>query len=148
MLKEVQRLRKQPFGSSEASVIRNYLDLVLELPWNATTKEAWTSSRPGKMLDEDHYGLEKVKERILEFLAVRQLSAQVKGGVLCLVGPPGVGKTSIAMSIARASTGSWPASPWAASMTRRRSAATARPISAPCPAASSPASPRPAPAIP
>ncbi|MBR6207544.1 MAG: endopeptidase La [Oscillospiraceae bacterium] len=102
LLKEVTRLQKQPFGSAESSVIRSYLDTCLELPWNQRTKDVTDIARAQKILDEDHYGLNKVKDRILEYLAVRQLSSQVKGGVLCLVGPPGVGKTSIAMSIARA----------------------------------------------
>lgn len=83
-------------------MLRTYLDVCLELPWNERTKDVTDIAHAKKVLDEDHYGLTKVKDRILEYLAVRQLSAQVKGGVLCLVGPPGVGKTSIAMSIARA----------------------------------------------
>ena len=126
--KEVGRLEKQPFGSAEASVIRGYLDTVLELPWGKKTKERVDVAAARKVLDADHFGLDKVKERILEFLAVKQLAPQLRGQILCLVGPPGVGKTSIAMSMARA---------WAASTTRRRSAATARPTWGPCPAASS-----------
>lgn len=102
LLKELSRLAKQPFGSAEGAVLRTYLDICLELPWNERTKDVTDIAHAKKVLDEDHYGLTKVKDRILEYLAVRQLSAQVKGGVLCLVGPPGVGKTSIAMSIARA----------------------------------------------
>ncbi len=102
LLKELERLNKQPFGSAESAVIRGYLDVCLELPWKERTEEIRDIHRARRMLDEDHYGLDKVKERIIEYLAVRQLSAQVKGGVLCLVGPPGVGKTSIAMSVARA----------------------------------------------
>ena len=102
LLKELSRLAKQPFGSAEGAVLRTYLDVCLELPWNERTKDVTDIAHAKKVLDEDHYGLTKVKDRILEYLAVRQLSAQVKGGVLCLVGPPGVGKTSIAMSIARA----------------------------------------------
>ena len=102
LLKELDRLMKQPFGSSEGAVLRNYLDICLELPWKERTEEIVDIQRAKKMLDEDHFGLEKVKDRIIEYLAVRQLSPQVRGGVLCLVGPPGVGKTSIAMSIARA----------------------------------------------
>lgn len=102
LLKEVSRLEKQPFGSVEATVIRNYLDICVELPWNKHTKERINVDAARKLLDADHYGLEKVKERILEFLAVKQLSPDLKGPILCLVGPPGVGKTSIAMSIARA----------------------------------------------
>ncbi len=102
LLKEVTRLSRQPFGSAEASVIRGYLDTCLEIPWNMYTRETVDVKRAQKMLDEDHYGLEKVKERIIEFLSVRQLAPDIKGSVLCLVGPPGTGKTSIAMSIARA----------------------------------------------
>ena len=102
LLKEVSRLSRQPFGSAEASVIRGYLDTCLEIPWNKFTRETLDIAKAQKMLDEDHYGLEKVKERIIEFLAVRKLAPDIKGTVLCLVGPPGTGKTSIAMSIARA----------------------------------------------
>ena len=101
LLKELERLRKQPFGSSEAAVIRTYLDTVLELPWNTRTKERIDLTAARKILDEDHFGLEKVKERILEMLAVRKLAPDMKGQILCLVGPPGVGKTSVSMSIAR-----------------------------------------------
>ena len=102
LLKEVERLKKQPYGSSEGAIIRGYLDACLELPWNDRTEEVVDVHLARKTLDEDHYGLEKVKDRVIEYLSVRQLSEQVRGGVLCLVGPPGVGKTSIAMSIARA----------------------------------------------
>ncbi len=100
--KEVQRLGKQPYGSSEASVIRSYLDLALELPWNKRTKERVNVAQARKILDRDHFGLEKVKERILEILAVKQLAPDMAGQIICLVGPPGVGKTSIAMSVATA----------------------------------------------
>ena len=100
--KEVSRLAKQPFGSSEATVMRNYLDVCLELPWGKRTKERVSVEAARKVLDRDHFGLEKVKERVLEFLAVRQLAPELKGQVICLVGPPGVGKTSIAMSVAKA----------------------------------------------
>ena len=100
--KEVDRLGKQPFGSSEATVLRSYLDVCLELPWGKTTKEKVSVAAVRKALDHDHFGLEKVKERILEFVAVKQLAPELKGQALCLVGPPGVGKTSIAMSMARA----------------------------------------------
>ena len=100
LLKEVKRLKKQPFGSSEATVIRNYLDVALELPWNSSTKERLNIEQARKLLDQDHYGLQQVKTRILEFLAVRQMAPENRGQILCLVGPPGVGKTSIATSIA------------------------------------------------
>ena len=102
LLKEVSRLEKQPFGSAEATVLRNYLDVCLELPWNKKTKERADVEAVRKALDNDHYGLEKVKERILEFVAVKQLAPDLKGQIICLVGPPGVGKTSIAMSMAKA----------------------------------------------
>ena len=100
--KELGRLAKQSYGSSEGTVLRNYLDVCLELPWGVKTKEKISVAAVRKALDQDHYGLEKVKERILEFVAVKQLAPELKGQVICLVGPPGVGKTSIAMSMARA----------------------------------------------
>ena len=102
LLKELGRLSKQPFGSAEGAVLRTYLDACLDFPWNKRTKDTVDVERAQKCLDEDHYGLTKVKERIIEYLAVRQLAPDMKGAVLCLVGPPGVGKTSIALSIARA----------------------------------------------
>ncbi len=101
LLRDLARLKKQPFGSSEAAVLRNYLDTVLELPWNKTTKERVDVEAARKILDKDHYGLEKVKERILETIAVRQLAPHLPPQTICLVGPPGVGKTSVAYSIAR-----------------------------------------------
>ena len=100
--KELGRLAKQTYGSSESTVLRNYLDVCLELPWGVTTKEKVSVTAVRRALDADHYGLEKVKERILEFVAVKQLAPELKGQIICLVGPPGVGKTSIAMSVARA----------------------------------------------
>ena len=102
LLKDVNRLSKQPFGSSEGAVLRNYLDTILELPWNVRTKERIDIEAARKVLEKDHYGLEKVKERILEALAVRQMAPEMPPQIICLVGPPGVGKTSIAYSIARA----------------------------------------------
>ena len=102
LVKETERLAKQPFASAEASLIRTYLDTVLELPWNKYTKERLDLNAARRILDRDHFGLEKVKERIIEFLAVRCVAPEVKGGILCLVGPPGVGKTSIAISVATA----------------------------------------------
>ena len=101
LLKDVDRLKKQPFGSSEGAVLRNYLDIVLELPWNEKTKERVDVAAARKILEHDHFGLEKVKERILETIAVRQMAPQMPPQIICLVGPPGVGKTSIAYSIAR-----------------------------------------------
>ena len=102
LLKEVSKLAKQPFGSAEGAVIRNYLDVCLEMPWNQETKERVSVDAARKVLEKDHYGLEKVKERILETIAVRQMNPNGKAQILCLVGPPGVGKTSIAMSVAKA----------------------------------------------
>ena len=101
LLKDLARLKKQPFGSSEAAVLRNYLDTVLELPWNHRTRERVDVEAARKVLDHDHFGLEKVKERILETLAVRKMAPEMPPQILCLVGPPGVGKTSIAYSVAR-----------------------------------------------
>ena len=102
LLKEVRRMSKQPVGSSEGALLRNYLDVCLELPWNKRTEDTLDIVQARKILDDDHFGLDKVKERVIEFLAVRQMAPNVKGSVLCLVGPPGTGKTSIAMSIAGA----------------------------------------------
>ncbi len=101
LLKDVDRLKKQPFGSSEGAVLRNYLDTVLDLPWNKKTKERVDVAAARKVLEQDHFGLEKVKERILETIAVRQMAPEMPPQILCLVGPPGVGKTSISYSIAK-----------------------------------------------
>ena len=101
VLKDVERLKKQPFGSSEAAVLRNYLDTLLELPWNVKTKERIDVAAARKILEHDHFGLEKVKERILETIAVRQMAPEMPPQIICLVGPPGVGKTSISYSIAK-----------------------------------------------
>ena len=100
--KELSRLMKQPFGSSEAAVLRGYLDTCLELPWGKKTMETIDLEKARKLLDDEHFGLEKVKDRVIEYLAVKKLSPNIKGGLICLVGPPGTGKTSIAMSIAKA----------------------------------------------
>ncbi|KJS82282.1 MAG: DNA-binding protein [Peptococcaceae bacterium BICA1-8] len=100
--KEVDRLEKMPPMVAEASVVRNYLDWLLALPWQEYTEDRLDINLAEDILDEDHYGLKKAKERILEFLAVRQLAKKIKGPILCLIGPPGVGKTSLAKSIARA----------------------------------------------
>ena len=102
LLKENDRMSKAPFGSSEATVARAYLDTCLEIPWCVSTKDRINIDTAKKILDADHDGMEKVKERILEYLAVKQLNPDLGNQILCLVGPPGVGKTSIGASIARA----------------------------------------------
>ncbi len=101
-LKELDRYERIPQSSAESSVIRTYIEWILALPWNEETEDNLEINNAEKILDEDHYGLEKVKERVLEYLAVQQLTNSLKGPILCLVGPPGVGKTSLARSIARA----------------------------------------------
>ncbi len=101
LLKETDRLSRMQGSSPEANIIRTYLDTCLELPWHTFTKDDLNINKAQKVLDHDHYGLKKVKDRILEILAVRQLSPDLKSQIICLVGPPGVGKTSIAQSIAR-----------------------------------------------
>ena len=100
--KEINRFSKMMPSSAEATVIRNYVETILALPWNTASKASVNLKKAEKVLNEDHYGLNKVKERVLEYLAVIHLSKAIKGPILCLVGPPGVGKTSIARSIARA----------------------------------------------
>ncbi len=100
--KELDRLQKMQSGSAEGAVIRNYLDCIAELPWNKKTEDYIDLKKAKEILDEDHFGLEKVKDRILEYLAVKKMTKSLDGPILCLYGPPGVGKTSIAKSIAKA----------------------------------------------
>jgi ATP-dependent Lon protease len=101
-LKEVDRLEKMPPMAAEAAVVRNYLDWLLSLPWGKGTRDRLDLNVADKILEEDHYGLKTVKERILEYLAIRKLAKKMKGPIICFVGPPGVGKTSLGRSIARA----------------------------------------------
>lgn len=100
--KELQKLKMMPSMSSEANVVRNYIDWILSMPWSEKTKDNFDLKKADKVLDHRHYGLEKVKERIIEFLAVAKQVGKMKGPIICLVGPPGVGKTSLARSVAEA----------------------------------------------
>ena len=102
--KEIRKLKMMSPMSAEATVVRNYVDWMLSLPWNEYSDDKLDINEAEEVLDKDHFGLFKVKERILEYLAVQQLVGKIKGPILCLVGPPGVGKTSLGKSIAR-STG-------------------------------------------
>ena len=102
VMKELRRLKMMAPMAAEATVVRNYIDWLISVPWNTFTDDKLDILEAEKILDDDHYGLKKVKERILEYLAVHQLVGQLKGPILCFVGPPGVGKTSLAKSIARA----------------------------------------------
>ncbi len=101
-MRELTRYERLPYMSPEGAVLRGYLEWLCEMPWSRRTRDRIDVNRAKRVLDEDHYGLDKVKERILEFLSVRKLSSSAKGPILCLVGPPGVGKTSLGQSVARA----------------------------------------------
>ncbi len=102
LCKEIGRLAKQPFGSAESAVLRSYLDICLEIPWQIETEDDLDPAAVRRALDEDHFGLEKIKDRVVEYVSVRRLAPDQKGSILCLLGPPGTGKTSIALSVARA----------------------------------------------
>jgi len=102
LVKEAQKLAKMASSSQDAYVVRNYLDTVLSLPWNTYSKDNLNIKKARKVLDRDHYGIQKVKDRVLELIAVRQIKPDISGQIICLVGPPGVGKTSIAKSLAEA----------------------------------------------
>jgi ATP-dependent Lon protease len=130
--RELSRLEKLPPAAAEYGVIRTYIDWILSLPWTETTEDNLDLERAREILDEDHYDLEKVKERILEYLAVSKLKNDLSGPILCFVGPPGRRKTSLGQSIARTLDGSSSGSRSAASVTRPRSAATDGRTSARC----------------
>jgi ATP-dependent Lon protease len=133
---EFKKLRLMSPMSAEATVVRNYIDTLVNLPWKKRSKISRDIAAAEKILDADHYGLEKVKERIVEYLAVQIRVDKVKAPILCLVGAPGVGKTSLGQSLARRPTASSCACRSAACATRPRSAATGAPTSARCPARS------------
>jgi ATP-dependent Lon protease len=135
--RELGRFERLPPQAAEHGVIRSYLEWIASLPWSKSTEDNLDLKHARETLDRDHYDIEKVKDRILEFLAVRKLKPDARSSILCFVGPPGVGKTSLGRSIADAMGRSSSASRWAASATSRRSAGIAAPTSAPCPGRSS-----------
>jgi ATP-dependent Lon protease len=146
-LAELGKLKMMSPMSAEASVLRSYIDWMVSVPWSKRSKVKHDLKRAAEILDEDHYGLDEVKDRIVEYLAVQKRVRKVKGPVLCLVGPPGVGKTSLGESIARRRIASLCAWRSAACATRRKSAVTVAPTSAPCRASCCRKWPRPAYAI-
>lgn len=135
--KEINHLAAMPPMMAETAVARNYLDWIFSLPWSKESHDKLDLKQAKKVLDHDHYGLEKIKERILEYLAVRVLAPDAKAPIICFVGPPGVGKTSLAQSIANAMGRKFARISLGESMMRRKSGVTAVPISGPCPAVSS-----------
>jgi len=130
--KGVERLERMHPSTPDYSVVFNHLDLMLELPWGELTEDSYDLKKAKKILDHDHYGMTRVKERILEYLAVLKLKGDMKSPILCFVGPPGIGKTSLGRSIAGAIGRKYVRISLTASMTKARSAGTGRPISAPC----------------
>ena len=134
---ELKKLKSMSPMSAEATVVRNYLDWMLSIPWGVKSRVKRDLGRAQKVLDDDHYGLEKVKERIVEYLAVQQRSKKLKGPILCLVGPPGVGKTSLGNRWHGPRGASLSVSRLAGCATRAKFAATGGPISGRCPARSS-----------
>jgi len=134
---ELKKLKMMSPMSAEATVVRNYIDWLLAVPWKKMSRISKDLAKAQTILDEDHYGLEKVKDRILEYLAVQQRVKKSKAAILCLVGPPGVGKTSLGKSSRARPTASFCACRWAACATKPKSAATAAPTSARCRAKSS-----------
>jgi ATP-dependent Lon protease len=135
--KQLKRLRQMQVGSAEYTVVRTYIDWLLDVPWSRETTDNLDIAAVRKVLDEDHSGLEKVKKRIVEYLAVRKLKKDKKGPILCLIGPPGVGKTSLGAPCRARSAASSTASAWVACTTRPPSVVTAAPTWARSPARSS-----------
>ena len=134
--KELKRLERMSDGSAEYSMIRAYLDWLVELPWQEPDPDRIEIAEARRILEGDHFGLDQIKKRIIEFLAVRKLNPSGHGPILCFVGPPGVGKTSLGQSIARRWGGSSCVRRWAVVMTRPKSGVTGAPTSVPCPGTS------------
>ena len=131
-LKELKRLERMPDASGEYSMLRTWLDTVIQLPWSKLDSEVIDIANARRVLDEDHFGLDKIKRRIVEYLAVRKLNPQGRSPILCFVGPPGVGKTSLGQSIARSLGIKFARVASAACTMRRRSAATVAPTLVRC----------------